>query len=93
MATSPSRQADRNRDQALAVDGRHVALAGGYSRRDSEDRVVVARLEDSWVPERRSKLVSPDGSRLPGGVMLRGFGDTIHVFADREWYKIGLDEL
>jgi hypothetical protein len=79
--------------QALATDGRHVALAGGYQHRQAEHRVVVARLEDRWVPERRSKLVMPDGSRLPAGATMQGFGETVHVFADREWYKVGLDEL
>ena len=77
--------------QALATDGRRVALAGGYT--GQEDRVVVARLEDQWVLERKVRLVLPDGSRLPSGTKIQGFADMLHVFAGREWYQVRLDEL
>lgn len=76
--------------QALATDGRRVALAGGYP--GEEDRVVVARLEQQWVPERTIRLRLPDGSWAPGAGM-QGFGDVLHVFSGQEWYQIRLDQL
>lgn len=72
--------------QALATDGRHVALAGGYTC--EEDRVVVLRLEEQWVTERTIRLRLQDGSQVASGAAMQGFADMLHVFAGREWYQI-----
>jgi hypothetical protein len=79
--------------QALASDGQHVALAGAQGGAYHGDRVVVARLEDDWTPVRRPRLVLPDRARLPTGATMAGFGDTLHVFAGRDWYQVAVAEL
>ena len=77
---------------ALAVDGDRVALAGGYSQSNEADHVVVARLDETWAPECRARLVFPDGSRLPSDATLHGHGDTLHVFAGFDWFHIRVSD-
>ena len=78
---------------AIATDGRHAVLAGGYER----DRLALLSLPGTGAGEQAVVLATwslPLPPPSPGGTWaserptcLIGRGDTIHLVQDRIWYR------
>jgi len=77
--------------RALLVGGEYCALYGGYGT--DRNRVVVGKLtSDRFAVDRSCVLTLPDGGELgPCRVVARG--QELHVFVERRWYRIDLDDL
>ena len=77
--------------KALAVDGDHVLLAGGY--REEAERAVLLKLDSTGAHEvGRFWLTTPDGASLSGARMI-GSGGSVHLFAGTSWYRIDIADL
>ncbi|MFG2039114.1 hypothetical protein [Dactylosporangium sp. NPDC048998] len=77
---------------ALVAHADTCALFGGY--RAERGRAVIGRLSESQnEPISEGLLVLPDDRPLPGGVRVIGRGPDLHVLAETEWYRVGLDDL
>lgn len=75
----------------LLVDGKRVALVGGYG--DDRHRIVVGHLADGhFVVDETTRLTGPDGGLPPNGRVI-GRGPDLHVFADARWLRLSLDDL
>ncbi len=72
--------------QALAVDGDHVLLAGGYN--DQSNRLVLLRLDHDRAQqtgEWHFQLPERKAARL-----LQGQGETLHIAGQGRWTKLSL---
>lgn len=72
--------------RAIAVDGDHVLLAGGY--KDKSDRIALLRLEGDraqQIGEWRFPLQDRNAAHL-----LRGQGATLHIAGQGFWTKLSL---
>ncbi|MFO1060013.1 MAG: hypothetical protein U1E53_23980 [Dongiaceae bacterium] len=71
--------------RALAVDGDHVLLAGGWAEdRSGLDRLALVRLED----DRARPLGAWHHPLIDGAEMVQGNGSTLHVVADGQWTRL-----
>ncbi|MHC2334071.1 hypothetical protein [Bradyrhizobium sp. USDA 4454] len=71
---------------ALAVEGDHVLLAGGYG--DRSDRITLLRLGDDQAQQiGQWQLQRPDRS---AAWLLQGHGDTLHMVGRGEWTKMSV---
>ncbi|WP_405062760.1 hypothetical protein OG474_14300 [Kribbella sp. NBC_01505] len=77
--------------RAILVHDNRVALYGGYS--NHRHRLVTAHRDQKALTNYRDyRLVLPGGKRIPRA---RTFarGSTLHIFADRTWYRLDLADL
>ncbi|HWA61576.1 MAG TPA: hypothetical protein VG939_09380 [Caulobacteraceae bacterium] len=73
---------------ALAVDGRHVVLFGGYE--GARSRIALLELGDrnaAWIGE--LELVGPEAARAQA----TGRGDTIHLIDEASWRRFTVGEI
>ncbi|WP_460395127.1 hypothetical protein [Actinophytocola sediminis] len=76
---------------AIAVDGDHVALFGGY---DDPHRLATGVLdEDRLHVTGEYRLVLPDGEPLPRELEVIGRGPDFHLLAHDTWLRLSLDDL
>jgi hypothetical protein len=72
--------------KALAVEGDHVLLAGGY--RDQSDRIALLRLGDDQAQEiGQWQLQRPDRNAAS---LLQGRAETLHIVGRGEWTKMSV---
>jgi hypothetical protein len=72
--------------KALAVEGDHVLLAGGY--RDQSERIALLRLGDDQarqIGEWQFQRPGRNAARL-----LQGRGETLHIVGRGEWTKMSV---
>lgn len=76
--------------RALAVDGHHVLIAGGY--RPEHNRLALVRLSEETND---SALIGEIEFDLPSGgaSLIQGRGDTLHVVGDGRWTKISVEDV
>lgn len=73
--------------EALAVDGRHVALAGGYGA--NKPRLNLLRLGDQTA----HLIGSVPCPHIEKADLVAGLGATIHVVKDGTWSRFTVSEL
>ncbi|MEU7783046.1 hypothetical protein [Amycolatopsis sp. NPDC049159] len=78
--------------KALATDGSHVALYGGY-RPDGNRLVTGVLTDDRFQVTGEHLLADPDGKPLPAGTRVVGRGPDLHVIAGENWWRLGLEDL
>ncbi len=74
--------------KALAVDGDHVVLAGGYG--DQDGRVVLLRLGDEGAEPIGQVYIRAERSRAR---LLAGRGATLHIAGDGTWTRLDVATL
>jgi hypothetical protein len=75
--------------KALAIDGDHVLLAGGY--KDKSERIALLRLSGDLaqqIGEWRFRTPARDAAQL-----LQGRGATLHIVGHGRWTKVSLATL
>jgi hypothetical protein len=78
--------------RALIASGPNVGLYGGYG--PDRDRLVVAATGDRTLHKLAEyRLVLPDGSPMPNSVRVVGRGPDLHLFVERDWYRVALDDI
>ncbi len=75
---------------AIAVDGNHVLLAGGY---DGGTRLVLRRLQDDCADQVGEARIELPPSTSPQDIRLIGRGDQVHVIHDRSWGRISVSDM
>ena len=75
---------------AIAVEGNHVLLAGGY---DGGTRLVLHCLQGEVAEQvDEARIALPPGTS-PKDVRLIGRGDQVHVMHDRSWGRISVSDM
>ncbi len=75
---------------AIAVEGNHVLLAGGY---DGGTRLVLHCLQGEVAEQvDEARIALPPGTS-PKDVRLIGRGDQLHVIHDRSWGRISVSDM
>ncbi|MGV3479978.1 MAG: hypothetical protein ACO1O3_08530 [Sphingobium sp.] len=73
--------------RALAMDGDHVLLAGGYGREQS--RLTLVRLSGAKLSGGTAQTIGTlDFDSLDDAALVQGRGDTIHVVKGDRWHRI-----
>ncbi len=75
---------------AIAVDGSHVLLAGGY---DGGTRLVLHHLQGDLAGQVAEARIALPPETSPKDVRLIGRGDQVHVMHDRSWGRISVSDL
>jgi len=74
---------------AIAVDGRHVLLAGGY--RENARRLALVELHEKQ--SRRVRSLEIPTPQSDGASMMQGVGQTLHIVADGCWTRVTVSSI
>jgi hypothetical protein len=72
--------------KALATDGQHVLLAGGYG--PQAPRIALLRLDDERALPLGDVLFQPPANGAAG--LLQGRGATLHIVGQGRWRRLNL---
>ena len=79
--------------QALATDAQTVLMAGGWSEKDCDRRVVAELGDDDWRVVEKRCLTLANGAPLPAEVPMVGRDGALHVFVGRDWHTVSVADL
>jgi hypothetical protein len=72
--------------RALAVEGEHILLAGGYN--DASERIALLRLDDDRAEQIGECRFAPPERNTAH--LLQGQGTTLHIVGQGRWTKLDL---